>query len=416
MKENKYLEFKSTVTNTFLKTVSAYGNFGDGEIVFGVNDDGTICGVENAEQLCLDVENKINDSISPKPDFELEIDDSKKIIHLYVREGVYKPYLYKGKAYRRSDSATIEVDQAELKNLVLEGSNLSFEEIACGERDLIFEELTAKLVEKLGLSAVSEDVLRTLGLFTKEKKYNNAAALLSDKNSFYGIDMARFGKSINEIRDRETIASVSILKQYESAISMIKRYYQYEEISGIERKVVELIPENAYREAIANALIHRDWSMNAHIRVAMFPDRIEIKSPGGLPKGITAEEYENGEISCLRNPILGNVFFRMKYIEMFGTGVTRIRYAYANARIKPKFLITDHVISVILPVISDKHNVTADEEKVIKALEDGVQLSSSEIAKVVGYTKTKTLRIIETLKSKGYVKILGNGRGTKYSL
>ena len=386
MKENKYLEFKSTVTNTFLKTVSAYSNFGDGEVLFGVNDDGTICGIENIEQVCLDIENKINDSISPKPDFELEIDDTEKMIRLIVREGEYKPYLYKGKAYRRSDSATIEVDQAELKNLVLEGSNLSFEEIDSGENDLIFEELTSKLKEKLELSVVSEDVLRTLGFFAKNRKYNNAAALLSDKNSFYGIDIARFGNSINEIMDREIISGVSILKQYETAIHMIERYYQYEKISGIERKTVQLIPENAYREAIANALIHRDWSMNAHIRIAMFPDRIEIKSPGGLPKGLTAEEYENGEISFLRNPILGNVFFRLKYIEMFGTGITRIKYAYKDARIKPKFAITDHVISVILPVLSDKYNVTNDEEKVIKALENGMQLSSTEIAKITGFT------------------------------
>ena len=88
-----------------------------------------------------------------------------------------------------------------------------FEEIACEEKNLIFEELTKKLMEKLDLSAVSEDVLRTLGLVTKDKKYNNAAALLSDKNNFYGIDMACFGNSINEIMDRETITGTSILKQ-----------------------------------------------------------------------------------------------------------------------------------------------------------------------------------------------------------
>ena len=370
---------KITVSNTFLKTVSAYSNFGAGEILFGVNDDGTICGIENAEQVCLDIENRINDSISPKPDFELEIDDTEKIIRLVVREG----------------------------------SNLSFEEIASGEKDLEFEELTAKLIEKLDLSVVSEDVLRTLGLFTKDKNYNNAAALLADKNNFYGIDVARFRNSINEIMDREIFTGVSILKQYDAAVNMIKRYYQYEEISGIERKTVELIPENTYREAIANALIHRDWSMNAHIRIAMFPDRIEIKSPGGLPKGLTEEEYENGEISFLRNPILGNVFFRLKYIEMFGTGITRIKYAYKDARIKPEFTITDHVISVILPVLSDKYNVTNDEEKIIKALENGMQLSSTEIAKIAGFTKSKTLRLVEALKEKGYVRVLGKGRGTK---
>ena len=416
MKENKSLEFKASITNTFLKTVSAYSNFGDGEILFGVNDDGTICGIENAEQVCLDIENRINDSISPKPDFELEVDKSKEIIRLFVREGEYKPYLYKGKAYRRSDSATIEVDQVELKGLVLEGSNLSFEEIACEEKELSFKELSAKLMEKLEVSVVSEDVLRTLGFFTKDRRYNNAAALIADKNHFYGIDMARFGNSINEIMDRETISGTSILKQYDAAVNMIKRYYQYEQISGIERKVVNMIPENAYREAIANALIHRDWSMNAHIRIAMFSDRIEIKSPGSLPKGLTAEEYENGEISCLRNPILGNVFFRMKYIEMFGTGVTRIKHAYANARIKPAFTITDNVISVILPVISDKYNVTDDEDKIIRALEKRVPLSSSEIVKASGFSKAKTLRLLDALKEKGYVKVNGNGRGTKYSV
>ena len=98
--------------------------------------------------------------------------------------------------------------------------------------------------------------MRTLGFYTNEKKYNNAAALLADKNYFYGIDMARFGNSINEIMDRETITGTFVLKQYDAAVNMIKRYYQYEKIFGIERKIVELIPENAYREAIANALIH----------------------------------------------------------------------------------------------------------------------------------------------------------------
>ena len=416
MKENKSLEFKATITNSFLKTVSAYSNFRGGEILFGVNDDGSVCGIDNPDQVCLDIENRINDSIAPKPDFEIDIDDSKKIIRLVVREGQYKPYLYKGKAYRRSDTASIEVDQAELKELVLQGSNLYFEELPCGRDDLIFQELSAKLMKNLDIKVVSEDILRTLGLFTKDKKFNNAAALLSDENDFYGIDIARFGNSINEIMDRETISKTSVLKQYDAALNMIKRYYQYEEISEIERKKVDLVPETAYREAIANALIHRDWSINSHIRISLFSDKIEIKSPGGLPRGITAEEYMKGDISCLRNPILGNVFFRLHYIEMVGTGVRRILLAYKDAKIKPKFEITDNVISVILPVTADQYHVTNDEAKVMSALENGEQLSSSEIAKVTGYTKSKVLRLIEHLKEKDYIKIIGNGRGTKYSL
>lgn len=417
MKETKNLEFKSAITNTFLKTVSAYSNFGDGEVWFGVNDDGSICGINNPDQVCLDIENRINDSISPRPNFKLDIDYSRKIVRLIVQEGEYKPYMYKGKAYRRSDTASIEVDQEELRGLVLEGKNLYFEELACERDDLSFKELSDKLIEKLDITVASDDVLRTLGLFTKGKKYNHAAALLADENKFPGIDMARFGNSINEIRDRETIAGTSILKQYDKAVSMIRRYYQYEEISEIERKKVELIPETAYREAIANALIHRDWSMNAHIRISMFADRIEIKSPGGLPRGITAEEYLNGDISCLRNPILANVFFRMHYVEIFGTGIRRILLAYGNTKIRPKFTITEHTISVVLPVITNMyHNITSDEKKVVSALENGEQLSSSEIVKRTGYTKAKVLRLINSLKEKDYIRTIGNGRGTKYTI
>lgn len=84
---------------------------------------------------------------------------------------------------------------------------------------------------------------------------------------------------------------MSILKAFDEAIQMYKDYYQYEEITGTYRKTVELIPEEAYREAVANALIHRSWDMNAQVRISMYADRIEIVSPGGLINGITEEEY-----------------------------------------------------------------------------------------------------------------------------
>ena len=90
--------------------------------------------------------------------------------------------------------------------------------------------------------------------------------------------------------------------------------------------------------------------------------------------------------------------------------------AYSNAKIKPKFDITHHAISVILPVITNTYNITSDEARVVSALENGEQLSSSEIVKCTGYTKSKVLRLINSLKEKGYIKTIGNGRGTKYAL
>lgn len=415
MKENRYLEFKSEITNTFLKTVSAFANFGDGRILFGVGDNGDSIGFADPQKVCLDIENKINDSISPKPDFNLSVNDDNTVC-LEVSKGRYTPYLYKGKAYRRSDTATIETDQGELRKLAIEGANLSFEELSYGNNLLTFEALETKMKKTMGIKALSEDVLRTLGFFTEDGEYNNAAAIFSDVNNFYGTDIARFGNSISEIMERETVSRVSVLEQYDKAVSYFKRYYQYEEISGIERKTVELIPEAAYREAVANALIHREWDINSHIRIAMFKDRIEINSPGGLPKGITRGEYLRGGISYLRNPILGNVFFRMHYIEMFGTGISRILELYRDAAVKPQFNITENVISVILPVLKTTYDVTEDEAKIISVLKGAYQLSSSEISKSSGFSRAKTIRLLNMLTEKNFVKCTGKGRGTKYQL
>ena len=121
MRETRTLEYKETVSNTFLKTVSAYANYGTGVILFGVADNGTVKGIAEPEKVCLDIENRINDSIDPVPDYTLAVEGKPSVIRLTVREGLHKPYLYKAKAYRRNDSATIEADRTELTRLILEG-------------------------------------------------------------------------------------------------------------------------------------------------------------------------------------------------------------------------------------------------------------------------------------------------------
>ena len=129
MRETRTLEFKETITNTFLKTVSAFSNYDGGTIVFGIDDDGKIKGLADAKQSCLDIENKINDSISPQPNYTLEIQNNDQTIKLTVKSGLQKPYLYKSKAYKRNDTATIEVDTLEFSRLILEGQNIRFEEL-----------------------------------------------------------------------------------------------------------------------------------------------------------------------------------------------------------------------------------------------------------------------------------------------
>ena len=414
MKESKELELKSTITNTFLKTVSAFSNYNSGKIIFGIDDNGKIIGLENIEELCLDLENKINDNISPKPDFRFIKDTKKNIITLIVEEGLNKPYLYKGKAYKRNDTSTVEVDKVELNRLTLLGLNQYYEELKARKQDLEFKVLKKELEEKLLLRNFSKDVLKTLNLYDDKNGYNNAAELLADKNTFSGVDIAKFGKSIDEILDRNLFVNISIILQYQKTLEAFNRYYKYEQILGSERIEKELIPEKAFREVIANALIHRTWEVNSNIRISMYEDKIEVSSPGGLPSGISEKEYLNGQISQLRNPILANIFFRLKYVEMFGTGIRRINESYKKFTVKPNFEIFENSIKITLPITKTELFLTTDEKIIMDILEKGNILSSSEILEKVEFKKDKLNRILKNLIQKNYIDVIGNGRGTKY--
>lgn len=414
MRESETLEYKESITNTFLKTVSAYANYGTGKIIFGVADDETVKGIENPEQTCLDIENRINDNIEPVPEYTLSIDKKKSVITLTVYEGSHKPYLYKAKAYRRNDSATIPAERLELTRLILSGQNIFFEELPAENQNLQFSVLTAKLRDIMQLSEVTRDIFKTLELYQDNIGYNRAAELLADQHGSCGIDMVRFGDSINIILDHETYEHCSILSQYDLALNTYRKYYQYEKITGSTRKTISLIPEEAFREAIANALVHRTWDINSQINAAMFPDRIEITSPGGLPEGMSEEEYIKGGISILRNRIIANIFFRLHLIERFGTGIRRINESYKDSPVKPVFHLTQNAIQIILPVCYSLQVLSEDEQAVYKLLV-GRSVSRSEIVEKTGFSKNKVLSILTGLESKGYICVSGNGRGTKYT-
>ena len=390
MRETRILEFQETITNTFLKTVSAFSNYDGGTILFGIDDDGKIKGLADAKQSCLDIENKINDSISPQPNYTLEIQNNDQTIKLTVKSGLQKPYLYKSKAYKRNDTATIEVDTLEFSRLILEGQNIRFEELPCKDQELSFEVLHRKLSECIQIENFSKDTLKTLNLYDNDNGYNNAAGLLA------------------------TFENRSVLEEYDKSVDVFRDYYQYEVIQGIDRKKVEKIPEAAFREAIANALIHRAWDVEAQIRVLMFDDRIEVISPGGLPSGITREEYLSGKLSVLRNRNLANVFYRLGFVEIFGTGITRIKQLYEEGLMKPEFEVSENTIKIVLPLFERNMNLSEDEKMIYRLLSRTMLKPVSEIVPYVPFGKSKVTKLLKEMEQKGVIDIHGKGRGTKY--
>jgi ATP-dependent DNA helicase RecG len=421
-RERYNLEFKEEITTKFLKTVSAFANYNDGEIIFGIENKGKVMGINgDLEKVILKIEHMINDSIKPVPYFEINLKeiDNKKIIIVEVKKGKDTPYYCKGKAYKRSDTSTVEVDRFELRRLAMEGTNMHYEDRKSSSKELNFNILEAKLKKEAGIEKINLDILKTLNLYNKDGYYNIAGELLADQNdiAFSGIDIVKFGKDINKILYRKTISNVSLLTQFDSAIDIFEQYYVFEEIDDYNRIKKELIPKEAFREALANAIVHRVWDTNSYIQIAMSEDKIEINSPGGLPEGISEDEYLYGNISVLRNPIIAGVFNRLNIIEKFGTGIARINKEYIHSISKPNFEVSENRIKIILPNTEiDQLDLSKDESRIYELLKTKGELSRKDIDLKTGYDKSKSLRILNTLVEKNIIIKLGSGRAITYRL
>ena len=411
-KENKKLEYKETISKTYLKTVSAFANYNDGEIIFGITDDYRVIGIDSPNVACLNIEDQINDSIKPRPEYNLKINDDNTI-SLCVKQGKATPYRYNGKAYKRNDSSTIEVDEIDEKRLILAGMNISFEEMNTDEENLNFNYLGEKLISEMDLSAFNLDTLKSLNLFNSKSGYNNAAKLLADANNFPGLDIAVFGNSINIFRKRLTLAGESILKQYYDVLELFVNEYIVEKVENGFRQKIELVPFDAFREAVANALVHRTWDIKANTKIEMHPDKIIISSPGGLVADMTKEDYIKGNYSYLRNPIIANVFRRLNIIEAFATGIKRINDAYKNALVKPIYDVTSGAISVTLPII-DQNNLSSNEKKVYEVMKMNYSYNRLELEKLSGFAKDTLIRILNSLVEKGVIEKSGKARATIY--
>lgn len=154
--------------------------------------------------------------------------------------------------------------------------------------------------------------------------------------------------------------------------------------------------------------------MESQIRVMMFDDRIEIVSPGGLPSGITEKEYLSGKLFVLRNRDLANVFYRLGFVEIFGTGIIRIKQLYELALVKPDFEVSENAIRIVLPVFEMDLDLTDDERIIYRLLSKTMLKPISEIAPYVPFGKSKTTQLLKKMNKKGIVAVEGKGRGTKY--
>lgn len=242
-----------------------------------------------------------------------------------------KPYYLTEKGLKTSDvylrygNTSAPASEEVIKKMLIENQGDSFEILISKNQDLHFEELE-KLFEKRNIE-LNESKYKTLNIVDLNNNITNLGLLLSDECP-YTIKCAIYnGNDKVEFKDRREFTG-SILKQVQDVFEYLELYNKTKgKIIGLERIDIKDYPEYALREALLNAVIHRDYNYTGSILISLFEDSFEITSLGGLVKGLNIEDIYLG-VSESRNPNLANIFYRLKYVESFGTGIERIIQSY----------------------------------------------------------------------------------------
>lgn len=431
-KEDQNTELKVELTKDIKKEIVAFANTNDGTIYIGIDDNGKIIGLKNAEKDLEALSGMIREGI--KSDLTLytkiyiEEIDGKDIIIVKVTEAPNKPYYLADKGlktsgvYLRHGNTSIQASEEVIKKLLLDSNSNSFENNISNIQNLHFEYL--KNIFKRHNIEIDNNKFKTLNIVNLNNQYTNLGLLLSDECP-YSIKCAIFnGNNKLEFRDRKEFTG-SVLKQVNDTFEYLDLYNKTKgKIVGLERIDTKDYPEYALREALLNAVIHRDYNFTGSILVSLFDNRFEITSLGGLVKGLSIEDLYYG-VSESRNPNLANIFYRLKYVESFGTGIGRIIESYKDYEDKkPLILNTDNAFKVILYNINytKENNIKilptnlTQEEQIIEYLKKNNKINRLIVESLLDISKTRANDILNKMINDNILTQIGTGKNIYYVL
>jgi ATP-dependent DNA helicase RecG len=333
--ENENIEFKLKWNDEHLKTICALANSNGGELILGIDDKGIIEGVDNIENLLRDLPNKIRNKLNITPSVSTEKMKGKDIIKIKVYPSSI-PISYEGRYFIRSGSTTQELKDNELANFLLEKMGKTWDSLSIDKNYVEIDSAVIDKFKSLARNRIStiadedsfEKIFLNLKLFDENKNLTNASILLFGKDpqmiiTASSVRVGRF-KSPTEIIDT-MIINGNLFEQVEKTIDAIKKHLNVKyEIKDIVRKDIWDYPLEAIREAVINALVHRDYLSTAEIQIKIYDDKIWIWNPGKLPQQLKVEDLKKEHSSFPRNPIIANVFYLAGFIERWGYGTKRM--------------------------------------------------------------------------------------------
>ena len=372
--ESKNIEYKVTLpdkSEKYMKTIVAFANTQGGKLIVGVDDNShQVIGVDNdiLFELMDSIANAVSDSCMPQiiPDIEPQTMEGKTVIVVSVEAGKNRPYYLKSKGkengtYIRVAGTSRQAFPEKIRELEMEGARISWDELTCVGYP-VTESATEKLCQdieyfrrKAGMAehTMKKEQLinwRILKQSEGQLLATNAYALLtSDYFPFSKTQCAVFKGTERAVFLDKREFTGPVYMQIEEAVDFVLRNIRLgATISGLVRKEQYELPPEAIREMIINAHCHRNLLEESCIQVAVYDDRLEVTSPGGLYNGLTYEEVMNGR-SKIRNKGLANVFSQMGFVEAWGSGIKRILNAAKEYDLpEPKIQEFDNMFRVEL--------------------------------------------------------------------
>lgn len=349
--ETNRIENKEQLNEDFEQEVIAFLNYKEGGIIYvGIDKNGQVVGVENNDLTQLQIKDRIKNNIQPSTlglfDVTVETIDNKEIIKVIISSGTEKPYYLRKKGrtpegcYIRIGSSKERMTERMIEEMFARRIKNSLKEIESPRQDLTFRQL--KIHYEGNGMILNDNFARNLNLLTDEGKYNYNAYLLADENNI-SIKLVKYlGTSKMELIENQEYGYCCLITATQRILDRLTAENTvYAKIEYNGRKEVEMIDSKALKEAVINAMVHSDYTLTTTPIIELYSDRIEITSGGGLPQGLSQEEFLEG-VTAPRNKELIRVFKDVDLIENIGSGVLRILDAYD----KSCFKFMDHFLRV----------------------------------------------------------------------
>lgn len=422
--ETESVEFKAQFTDEIYKEVIAFANTDGGTLYVGIDDNGNAIGLTNIDQEYTRITNGIRDAIMPDVTMFVRFSlQDNRVVRITVSEGSNKPYYLKGKGlkpsgvYVRQGASSVPASSEQIRQMIKESDGDTFEEMRSMEQDLSFE-AAANAFKKYGVQFGIEKY-RVLGITHKnDELFTNLALIISDQCA-HTTKVAVFGDDSNTVFKDNKEFGGSIFTQLEDTFNYLTLCNRTAAtFKGLERIEKRDYPEEALREALLNALVHRDYSFSGSIIININDSRAEFISIGGLLPGLTANDIRIG-ISQPRNRNLAEIFHRLRLIESYGTGIRRIYKLYEDCPAQPVIEVTPNAFKIVLPNMNASLPerslpVTAQMQRVLAYISEHGQITDEEIQSLLEIKKTRAFDLVKRMREMGLIEAVGRGTGKKY--